>query len=111
MILVPGGRKEEASTLLAATPALPREVALDFVWTMLKEASYEERLDEAAFPAFGLSGSDPETIRRMMRAFQKDGRLEQAAWYAQRLLRLAPDDHESAELLLTAKQKGIEPST
>ena len=110
MILLAAGHQGEASRILESTPALPRPVALDFVWTMLKEPSYDQRLDEAAFQAFGLSGADPETIRWMMRAFQKDGRWGQAAWYAQRLLELTHGDQESAELLLTAKQRGIEPS-
>jgi len=110
MILLAAGRRDESSRLLSATPVPPREVALDFVWTMLKEASYDQRLDEAAFEAFGLSSSDPEAIRWVMRAFQKEGSLGQAAWYGQRLLQLDPDDRESAELLLTAKQMGIEPN-
>lgn len=110
MILLADERREEASRLLAATPALPVNVGLDFVWTMLKEASYDERLDEAAFEAFGLSSSDPAVIRWIMRAFQKDGSLGQAAWYAQRLLQLNPDDREAANVLLTAKQAGVEPN-
>jgi hypothetical protein len=109
MILSGAGRLEEAARLLDATPVPPRQVALDFVWTMLKEASYDERLDEAAFEAFGLSSSDPEVIRWIMRAFQKEGSLGQAAWYARRLLQLAPGDRESAGLLLSAQQKGVEP--
>ena len=96
--------------MLKATPALPRPVALDFVWTMLKEASYDERLDEAAFPAFGLSASDPETIRWVVRAFRRDGLWKQAAWYAQHLLTLAPEDRESVDVLLTAQQMGVEPN-
>ena len=110
MILLAAGRQGEAATLLKATPALPRPVALDFVWTMLKEASYDERLDEAAFPAFGLSASDPETIRWVVRAFRRDGLWKQAAWYAQRLLTLAPEDRESVDVLLTAQKMGVEPN-
>jgi len=109
MILLAAGRRGEASRILAAAPAFPRYEALDFVKTMLAEASYDERLDAAAFEAFGLSNSDPETIRWIMRAFKQAGGWGQAAWYAQRLLRLSPADRESAELLLTARRMGIHP--
>lgn len=109
MIYLNAGRRKEAADILAVTPAFPKETALGSVRRLLAEPSESEGLDNAAFEAFGLSESDPETIRWVMREFVKDGATAQAAWYAQRLLQFLPGDQESGEVIRGAKRLGIEP--
>ena len=104
------GAFHEADSLLATTPSFSREDALGIVKRLLGEATPNEQLDEAAFEAFGLSSSDAETIRWLMRAFQKEGSFAQAAWYAERLLRLRPGDQESALLLRQSAHAGVRPA-
>jgi len=108
-IFLAAGRRREADSLMATTPSFPREDALAIVKRLLGEASTSEQLDAAAFEAFGLSDNDPETIRWIMREFQKDGSTGQAAWLALRLQRLRPGDAESAEIIRIAARKGIRP--
>lgn len=76
---------------------------------LLGEASSSEKLDAAAFEAFGLSGTDPETIRWIMNEFQEDGSTAQAAWLAVKLQRLVPGDPESAEMIRKTARMGIQP--
>ncbi len=109
MFLLYGGRRDEASKILATTPAFPREDALAVVRRLLAEPSESEKLDDTAFEAFGLSSSDPEAIRWIMRDFVHDGALAQAAWYAQRLLRLAPGDPEGLGVIHDAERSGATP--
>jgi hypothetical protein len=109
MILLNAGRREEAAKILATAPEFPREDALAVVRRLLAEPSESEQLDDAAFEAFGLSTTDPEAIRWIMRDFMHDGAVAQAAWYAQRLQRLAPRDPESLEAIRTAERMGVTP--
>ncbi len=69
-----------------------------------------EPLDEAAFEAFGISNSDPETIRWIMREFRREGSLGQSAWFALKLQRLRPGDPESAELVRDTARRGVKPN-
>ncbi len=108
-IFLAAGRQSEADSLMAITPSFPRGDALTIMKRLLGEATPNERLDNAAFAAFGLSASDPETIRWLMREFRKDGSLAQAAWYAQKLQELAPGDAESSSLLTSAARAGVKP--
>jgi len=108
-MLLAAGRRESADSIMAATPPFPRDVAIKLVQGLLAEASTSEKLDDAAFQAFGLSGNDPQTIRAIMQGLQSTGSLAQAAWFAQKLGRIAPGDGESAEVLRTAAQLGITP--
>jgi hypothetical protein len=108
-ILLAAGRRGEADSIMAATAPFPQEVALQLVQGLLAEASTSEKLDDALFPAFGLSDADPRTIRSIMLGFEKNGAMEQAAWFAQRLERLLPGDGGGAEILRTAAQMGITP--
>ena len=94
---------------MAITPSFSRADALEIVRRLLGEATSNERLDDAAFEAFGLSSSDPETVRWLMRAFRNDGSLAQAAWYAERLQELRPGDPESASLLSETARAGLKP--
>ncbi len=104
------GRRREADSVMATTPSFSRQDALRIVKGLLGEASTSERLDAAAFEAFGLSDEDPETIRWMMREFQKDGSTGQAAWLALKLQKLTPGDAESGEVIRTAARMGIKPT-
>jgi len=98
-ILLATGRRGGAERILKASPEITRDEALALVKRLLAEATESERLDEASFEAFGLSGTDPETLRWMMRDFRKDGLTAQADEFAKRLLRLAPGDPEAAGYL------------
>ncbi|HYQ89643.1 MAG TPA: hypothetical protein VEU09_08460, partial [Candidatus Binatia bacterium] len=109
-IFLAAGRQREADSVMVNTPSFPREDALGMVKRLLGEATLSEHLDNAAFAAFGLSSSDPETIRWLMREFKKDGSLAQAAWYAQKLQKLAPGDAESAALMRESLQSGVIPA-
>ncbi len=109
MILLAEGRRDEAMTILATVPALSKEDALWSLKPFLTEASASERLDGAAFEAFGLSSGDPEAIRWVMRLFQREGALAQAAWYAERLRDLVPGDSESMRTIQDAERAGIKP--
>ena len=108
-IYLASGRRREADSLMAITPSFSRADALEIVRRLLGEATSNERLDDAAFEAFGLSSSDPETVRWLMRAFRNDGSLAQAAWYAERLQELRPGDPESASLLSETARAGLKP--
>ena len=109
MFLLADGRRDEARKVLAMAGGLSTEDALWSVKPLLTETSASEKLDEAAFEAFGLSSSDPEVLRWLMRQFQIEGALAQAAWYALRLRRIVPADPESGEVIAAAARKRIEP--
>jgi hypothetical protein len=108
-MLLASGRRREADSVLVATAPFPREVALNLVASLQADASPSGRLDDAAFEAFGLSSGDPEAIRQVMRDLQGWGFSAQAAWFAQKLKRLAPADSEATEVLRKAAQMGVEP--
>jgi len=109
IFLLAAGRQHEADSILAETPPFAREDALVLVKRLLGEATPSDRLDAATFKTFGLSSTDPATIRWMMLEFQKDGSWAQAAWYAVKLQQLAPGDSESADIIRTAAKMGINP--
>ena len=108
-MLLAAGRRREADSTIAATPPFPKDVALALVFGLVADASPSEQLDDAAFEAFGLSGSDPETIRTIMLGLEQNGSMAQAAWFALKLRRLAPGDSSSAELLERASRMGVTP--
>lgn len=109
MVLLADGRRIEAESLLTALPPLPRDVAFEAIRPVITEPSASEQLDDAAFEAFGLSSSDPETLRWVMREFGKAGSLAQAAWYAQRMVRIIPLDAEAQGVLHQAAKSEIQP--
>jgi hypothetical protein len=77
---------------------------------LLAEASSSEELDLAAFEAFGLYGEDPETVRWVMREFQREGASGQAAWWAAKLDHLVPGDPEASAVTNQAARAGVTPS-
>ena len=109
MILLAAGRRDEASIILATLPPLPKEDALWSLKPFLTETSASERLDEAAFESFGVSATDPDAIRWLMQHFRVEGAAAQAAWYAERLLGLAPGDPEAIEVVRAAEASGVKP--
>jgi hypothetical protein len=109
MIRLATGRREQAAIVLAGLPSVPREDALWAVMSLLSESSASEPLDMAAFEAFGLSASDPEAIRWVMKRFGVEGARAQEAWYARKLCQLLPGDPEGSAVLRTAKTAGVKP--
>ena len=95
---------------MAVTPSIPDELSRALVLRLMAEASPSEKLDEAAFEAFGLSASTPDTIRWIMHGLWNEGLRSQGAWFAGKLLTLKPDDLEAAEVLASARAAGISPS-
>jgi hypothetical protein len=110
MFLLAAGRREKAAPILARATAFSREDALAVVHRLLSEASTSESLDLAAFEAFGLSRTDPEAIRSVMRTFVREKAVGQAAWYAQALCRLLPGDPEGIGVIANAGRLGAKPS-
>jgi hypothetical protein len=104
-MLLAAGRRPEADSLLAATASFPRDSALQFVAMLQVDSSPSDRLDGAAFEAFGLSSRDPETIRWIMRELQRQGFVAQAAWFALKL----PGDPEAAKVLRKTAEMGLKP--
>ncbi len=109
MFLRAAERRDEGGSILAPMGTLSKEDALHSIRILLFEPSQSEALDNASFEAFGLSPADPEAVRWIMREFQRAGALGQAAWYAQRLHELAPEDPECAEILRAAEGAGVKP--
>jgi hypothetical protein len=109
IFLLAAGRQHEADSILAVTPPFSRDEALVLVKRLLGEATPSDRLDAATFKTFGLSSTDPATIRWLMLEFQKDGSLSQAAWYAVKLQQLVPGDPESGAIIRATAKMGISP--
>ena len=103
------GRGREADSILAVTQAFPEDVSRGVVVRILANPSPSEKLDLAAFEAFGLSASDPGTMRLVVRDLWNGGAGAQAAWFARKLEEVAPDDPEAASILRQAAEAGIEP--
>lgn len=109
-MLLAAGREREADSILAVTRSFPREVSRDAVLRILANPSPSETLDMAAFEAFGLSASDPETLRWMARQLWNVGARAQASWLAGKLGQLVPGDPEAGSILEDAAERGIQPS-
>jgi len=108
-MLLAAGREREADSILAVTPSFPPEVSRGVVLRFLANPSPSERLDMAAFEAFGLSASDPETLRWIARELWNAGARAQAAWLARKLERLVPGDPEARAIVENAAKLGIQP--
>ena len=109
-MLLAAGREREADSILAVTRSFPPEVSRDIVLRFLANPSPSERLDMASFEAFGLSASDPETLRSIARELWKAGARAQAAWLAGKLEQLVPGDAEARTIVENAAKLGIQPS-
>jgi hypothetical protein len=101
-LLLAAGRTEGAERILHSTAAFPRTMAVDMVKKLLAETSGNAAQDSSAFPALGLSASDPDVARYMMRALGAEGHERQALHFARRLQDVKPGDMESAEMLRRA---------
>lgn len=106
MVLLAAGRRDGAAKLLAGEPPYPEREAIQEVLKLLSETSGDAAQDSSAFPAFGLSASDPGVARILMHELYAEGHLHQAATFARRLIRVRPGDVGSAEIL---HQAGEEP--
>jgi hypothetical protein len=109
MALLAAGRRDEAAKLLAGERPYPKGEAIQEVLKLLSETSGDAAQDSSAFPAFGLSASDPGVARILMHELYADGHLRQAAHFARRLSRARPGDVGSAEILHLAGE-GLGPS-
>ena len=99
MILLAEGDREGAARLIAGAPRISREFALSSVARVMAEPTRRADLDSCAFPAFGVSSSDPEAVRYLMETFYASLFVPQAVASARRLQHLRPGDAESAEIL------------
>jgi hypothetical protein len=102
-LLLAAGRRAEAEPILHSTPAFPRPAAMEVVKKLLDETSGDAAQDSSVFEAFGISASDPDVARYMMRALDAAGHEEQALHFARRLREARPGDMESAALLHRAE--------
>ena len=99
MLLLAARRQAEARSILDSTAALPRGLAVDFVKKLLSETSGDATQDSSAFPAFGISASDPGVARYLMRAFHAEGQETLARQFALRVQEARPGDMESEAIL------------
>ncbi len=93
------GDRTRAAGILADAPVIPREFALYAVSKILAEPTMRADLDGRAYEAFGLSSSDPEALRYLMRVFYGSLFVPQTVRLARRLQEVAPGDSESAAIL------------
>lgn len=99
MMLLSRGEIAEADRLIAATPPLPRDLAIPMIAKLFGESSENPGVDTMAFHAFGVSSADTNAIRQIMRSFRDSGYTEQALEFARRLDRLVPGDPESRAII------------
>ncbi len=88
-----------ARRLLAEAPPISRELALEDISKTMAEPTGRAGLDSCAYAAFGLSSSDPATLRALMELFYASLFVPQAVHFARRLQDVAPGDSESAAIL------------
>ena len=93
------GDRPGSARILAGAPAISREFALYCVSKVMAEPTGRAGLDSCAYAAFGLSSSDPETLRYLMDLFYASLFVPQAVQLARRLQEVAPGDSESAAIL------------
>ena len=99
MALLANRDHDGAQRLLSKAPPISRESALYGVAKVMSEPTGRGDLDSCAFPAFGLSPADPETLRYLMEMYYASQFVPQAIHFARRLQDIAPADSESAEIL------------
>lgn len=99
MALLANRDHDGAQRLLSKAPPISRESALYGVAKVMSEPTGRADLDSCAFPAFGLSPSDPETLRYFMEMYYASQFVPQAIHFARWLQEIAPADSESAEIL------------
>ena len=110
MALLAEGDSSGAARILARATPIPREFALNSVARVMAEPTGRADLDSRAFPAFGVSPSDPEALRSLMETFYASQFIPQAVQLARRLQEVAPGDSESAEILTRLGAKRTRPS-
>jgi hypothetical protein len=99
MALLANRDRDGAERLLSRAPPISRESALYGVAKVMSEPTGRADLDSCAFPAFGLSPSDPETLRYFMEMYYASQFVPQAIHFARRLQEITPADSECAEIL------------
>lgn len=109
MIRLAEGRRLDAQAIMDTVDAFPWAVAVEAVKKLLTESSSNAGLDSCSFEAFGLSTSDPEVARFMMRRFWMEGWVPEAVHFAHRLEALKPGDPECAQMFDTSKGRPPRP--
>ena len=93
--LFASGEEREAKGLCRSLPELPKRDAIYAVAAVLGPELRGLRLDDAAFRAFGIPQSDPDSYRSLMRLFSEREQLPQVRRMADGLIRLVPGDVEA----------------
>ncbi len=97
-LLFAAGRTAEASRLRDATAALDRAMSLAMLGGVIGAGTGSDRLDIAAFQAFGVSPLDPEAYRYLMEFFSNREQLQLARRMAEHLLVVRPGDVEATQM-------------
>jgi hypothetical protein len=93
------GRTDEAESLIAKTPPIPKDLAVRMVGKLFGESSENPGVDTMAFRTFGVSSADTAAIRQIMRSFRDSGYARQAHEFARRMDRLVPGDAEARAII------------
>ena len=98
--LLIAGRREEARQVLDSLPQLPLNRAIPMIKKLYVESPPSLDIRPFAFEAFGLSASDLEAQRSLMRLLRADGNLPWAAAVAREILSRSSEDAEAQAVLL-----------
>jgi len=105
MLRLAQGKKSEAAAIMDTTYAFPWDVSVEIVKKLFTESSSSSAIDSCAYQAFGLSETDPNVLRYLMRKFWTEKWVPEAVHFARRLEALGQGDAETKDLL--EKSKGL----
>ena len=94
MLLLKYGRDREADRILGSLPPLPRRDAVEVVANILQLNQPRPLRVEVAMSAFGLSPTDPDALRALLRTLRQRGAYRLAAPVGLALLKTLPGDAE-----------------
>jgi len=97
-LLLAEGRTSDADRILMETPRFDRNDAIAIAYEVVSIPSRLD-LDAAILEALGLSTSDPEAVRSVMRQLAINRYPAATIRFAKRLLALRPDDTEARTVL------------
>jgi hypothetical protein len=106
MYLFMAGRAREADSILAVTPAYPRDISLDMITKVLMETTATDGPQRHVYRAFGIDSLDVAANRYVMRRLLREGYRYPAATVARDVLAIAPGDSESVAILREATRPG-----
>jgi len=105
MLRLAQGKKAEAEAIIDTTYAFPWDVSVEIVKKLFTESSSSSAIDSCAYQAFGLSETDPNVLRYLMRKFWTEKWVPEAVHFARRLEALGQGDSETKDVL--EKSKGL----